>query len=245
MRRIGSAAIWGACLLVIGAEKPSADADKPKQEAFTAGQLLGRMAKVYANCKSYRDAGIVKTVFFEANGKRTMTKPFTTSFARPDRFRFEYQEKRGDGPDEVNRYIVWRKGNEVQTWWDIKLGVAKPESLRLGLAGATGVSGGSALAIPALLLPDEMGGGLTYMREAKRMQDVQLEKRECFRVQGKYGASPTILWIDKETFLLRKIDTQMLLQVKNIRVEQTTTYDPVLDGEITDKMLEFDPPKQK
>jgi hypothetical protein len=51
------------------------------------------------------------------------------------------------------------------------------------------------------------------------------------------------LWIDKKTFLVRRIDTQT--KFGYFRTEKTTTYDPVIDGEITDKMLEFDPPKQK
>lgn len=220
----------------------SVDADEPKPDALKAQDVLDRMTKVYANCESYRDSGVVKTIFIEALGKRTVTKPFTTAFVRSDRFRFEYKEKRGEGENEENRYIVWRKGKEVQTWWDVKPGVEKPESLRLALAGATGVSGGSANTVPALLLPNEVGGGLlTALPEAKRVEDAKLDKVNCFRIEGKWGDSPMTLWIDQKTFLVRRIDTKR--KFDEFSTEDTTTYDPIIDEEIPDKALEFDPPK--
>jgi hypothetical protein len=42
---------------------------------------------------------------------------------------------------------------------------------------------------------------------------------------------------------VRRVDEQA--KFDNFRTEQTTIYEPVIDGEITDKMLEFDPPQQK
>ena len=211
------------------------------QNALTAKQILGRMAKAYATCKSYRDSGTVKTDFIEANGTRTVELPFTTAFVRPDRFRFEYRDKQVD--NEEICYVVWRRGKNVQTWWDIKPGVETPNSLGLALAGATGVSGGSAHTIPALLLPEEVGGRLTEITDAKRIDDAKLGKAYCFRMQGTYGASPLTLWIDKKTSLVRRIDTQN--KFANFRTEQTTTYDPLIDTEITDKMLEFNVAKPK
>jgi outer membrane lipoprotein-sorting protein len=216
-------------------------ADEPKPDALKAQDVLARMAKVYAGCKSYRDTGAVKTVFVDATGNRTVEKPFKTAFVRPDRFRFEYTAKQGGRED---RYIVWRKGKEVQTWWDITPGVEKPESLDLALAGATGVSGGSARTVPTLLLPKEVRGGrLTDLTEAKRADDAKIGKVDCLRIEGKYGGHPMTLWIDKKTFLVRRIDSKK--KFDDFSTEQTTTYDPVIDGEIPDKALQFDPPKGK
>jgi RNA polymerase sigma factor (sigma-70 family) len=227
------------------ADKPAAagkeQAPKDKEKIEKVEEILDRMSKVYATCKSYHDSGVVKTVFVEAGGNRTVEKPFTTAFVRPDRLRFEYKEKGGDGQEQ--RHIVWRKGKEVQTWWDVRPGIEKPGSVGLALGGAAGVSGGSATAIPALLLPDEVGGRLTAMTAAKRVQDAKLGKAECFRIEGTFGVSPTTLWIEKATFLVRRIDMQM--KFDNSRTETTTTYDPAIDGEVNEKNLEFDPPMQK
>jgi outer membrane lipoprotein-sorting protein len=217
-----------------------AGADEPKPDDPSAKQILDRMAEVYADCKSYRDSGMVKTLFIMAEGKETIEKPFTTAFVRPDRFRFEFKQT----GNPQSRYIVWSKGLDIQTWWDVKPGIEKAASLELALAGATGVSSSSAHTIPSLLLPKEVSGRrLTDVTDAKRGEDGKLEKVECFRIEGKYGDHPITLWIEKESFLVRQIDEQV--KFDNFRTEQTTTYDPTIDKEITDKMLEFDPPAQK
>ena len=129
-------------------------ADEPNLDDPSAGQILDRMVRAYADCKTYRDTGVVKTVFIEANGTRTVEKPFTTAMVRPDRFRFEYKET----GNQRNRYIIWSSGKDVKTWWGIKPGIKMSDSLELALAGATGVSGGSAHTIPAMLLPDKVSG---------------------------------------------------------------------------------------
>jgi outer membrane lipoprotein-sorting protein len=218
-------------------------AGEPKAESLALRQILDRAVKVYANCKSYRDSGVVKTVFFDTQGTRgscTVEKPFTTAFLRPDRFRFEYREKSHRGEA---RYIIWSRGREVQTWWDVTPGLKEPESLDMAIAGATGVSGGSAHTIPALLLPGEMGGHrLTYMTDLKRMEDAKLGDVDCYRLVGDLAGQPQTLWIDKSSFLVRRIDVQR--QLTAARMEQTTTYDPVVDGEVSEEMLALNSPRK-
>jgi hypothetical protein len=134
-------------------------------------------------------------------------------------------------------------GQNVRTWWDLTPGIKKRDSLDLATAGATGVSDGSAHNIPALLLPKEISGRkIADITEAK-IESARLGTADSFRVQGKYADDPITLWIDKKTFLVRRIETQS--KFDNFRTEQTTTYDPVIDGAITDKMLKFDPPEEK
>ena len=212
---------------------PAAESAQP-----LAQQIIDRMAKAYTDCKSYRDSGAVRTLFVMANGNRTTERPFTTAFVRPDRFRFEYQEN--DGATQPRRYIIWCNGKDVQTWWDVRPGIEKPESLGLALAGATGVSGGSAHTIPSLLLPGNLGASLAVITDAKRTEDGKLEKVECFRVKGNYGRQPITIWIDKKSYLVRQIDEQRTFDT--FRTEQTTTYDPTINEKIADEMLKFDPP---
>src|SRR5438132_12536499 len=92
------------------------------QDALTAEEILARVARTYAEAQSYRDTGLVRTVFIsDDRPDRTVEKSFKTAFIRPDDFRFEYDEKEDDGRDY--RYIIWRKGKEIQTWWDVTPGV--------------------------------------------------------------------------------------------------------------------------
>ena len=213
-----------------------ATADDPKLDDPSPKQILDRMAKAYADCKSYRDSGVVTTVFVKNTVKRTVERPFTTAFVRPDLFRFEYK-------DNNRRYLISANGQNVQVWWDVKPGIQKPESLQLAVGGATGVSGGSAARIPAMLMPGKLKGwGGVHISDAKLIKDGKLENVECFRLEGQYADNPITLWIEKKSYLVRRIDEQR--KFDDFRTEQTTTYDPNIDGKITDKMLEFDPPAQ-
>ena len=231
-----------AAVAVVLLAMPKAD------DPFT---IIARMARVYAGCKSYRDSGVVTTVFFEDRGKRTVEKPFTTAFVRPDRFRFEFRDTMGT---RQTRYIIWSAGKkprtwwdviwsnsmEVRTWWDVKPGIEKPASLYRAVGGAAGISGRSSNTIPALLLPGELGGSLTVITEAKRVEDGTFEKVECFRIQGKFGNQPITLWIEKRSYLVRRIDEQATFDT--FRTETRTTYNPTINEKIAARLLEFDPP---
>ena len=178
MRRACSISIWSACLLLLCWAAPSAVSSEPKQEAFTAKQVLDRMSKTYAGCKTYGDSGVVKTLFVQDTGTRTVEIPFKTAFVRPGQFRFEYK----NGTD---RHIIWSKGKDVQTWWDLQPGIQKPESLQLAVAGATGVSSGSAARIPAMLMPDSSRVGVAYtsvMPNGSKM--ARLTRSNAFALKG-------------------------------------------------------------
>jgi hypothetical protein len=227
--------VLGACFSVIVSEA------EPRRESLSAKQILDRMGTTYARCRTYRDAGVVTNVHTEITGKRTVEKPFTTAYVRPDRFRFEYTEQKSDG--RVYRYLVWRKGKDVRSWWDVTPGVTKLESLGMALSAATGVSGGSAHTIPALLFADEVGGRrLTDVAEARRVEDAALGTVECVRIQGRYADRPVTLWLEKATFLIRKIELKW--EFDTFFIEETTTYDPVVNGEVTEALLAFDPPSR-
>jgi hypothetical protein len=234
--------------------------------ALSAGEILERMATTYATCKTYQDSGWVTTIFIRGDGQRTDKKPFSTAFVRPTRFRFEFKSS-FDG-HTWHRYLVCADGADARTWWDIQPGVTQQPSLALGLAGATGVSGGSAHTVPALLMPDTIGGKrLTDLTQLKRLGDAKIGEVDCFRIQGTLvievdpaererhrqemmkvtgkdrgspARGPETLWIDRSTFLLRRIDEQT--QFDDFRTESITTYEPLVDVEIADSQLRFDPP---
>jgi len=216
--------------------------------------IVARMARTYANCQSYRDTGVVETRYIEKTGPRTVEQPFTTAFVRPDRFRFEYSSN--EGGKKPYRYIIcsqpkdspswwdwiWSNTSDVNTWWDVQPGVKTSKSLGFALGGATGVSGGSAPTTAALLLPGEVWGSLTGLQDLRLAADGKLGDVDCFRIEGSYGKLPTTLWIDKETYLLRR--REQLMTFPDFRAEQITTYQPAIDRPVADELLAFNPPVQ-
>jgi hypothetical protein len=229
-------------------------------------QILDAMAEAYASCVYYRDTGSVvnRFVFQDSEKNKGSTTTFKTAFVRPDRFRFEFTaEAMGGG-----RYVVWSRGQRAWTWFDGDPGVEEHESLGLALAGATGISGGSAHTVPALLSPeqvsgrgladgaaevaslaDEMRGGVTCYRLAIRWkEDPAKQKKFRESYHKEYGEpplerwvrGPRVVWIDRGSFLLRRIEE--CTQYETFRTETVTTYDPAFGVPIGEDELNFDPP---
>ena len=157
---------------------------------------------------------------------------------RPDKFRFEYTETNPLG--RARRYVVWQSGPDVRKWWDVEPTVATLPSLEMGLAGATGVSGGSAHTVPRLLLPGSVTGrSLGDMTEVMRLGDTECGGDTCARVTGIYAASQRTLWISLRSFLLRRVEWETTFP--DFRSESTITYEPVADEPIPAESLAFNP----
>ncbi len=203
-------------------------------------KILDQMSSVYANCQSYQDSGVVNTRIIKESGNHSSERPFTTAYVRPERFRYEFKSMPAGGLGN-RRFIIWSDGKDVQLWWDVRPGIEKPASLALALGGANGVSGGSSIMIPAFLLTrQKMLTVAAAITDAKLEADDRLEGIECFRITGKYGDHPMTLWIDKQCYLIRRIDERSL--VEDFLVKQTTTYTPIINGVVPEQMLEFNPP---
>jgi len=216
--------------------------------------ILLKMARVYRTCRSYRDSGEVRTTVLTDGGRAGSDRPFHTAFVRPDRFRFQFTDP-GLG-ERSSAYVVWTEGDEVHSWWDAKPGVRNAGTLGDGLGVAAGVSGGSSVRIPGLVLPGSVGGGLLVVA-AERMPDATDRDVRCFRIKGKSQRTPytltmgsqtltvqdesITLWIDRATLLLRKVEDRKTFDTYTS--ESVTTYTPEIDIEIPAAQLTFNAPE--
>jgi hypothetical protein len=199
------------------------------------------MKEVYANAHTYQDKGLVKVVIRFPERDHTVKKPFTTAFVRPSRFRFEYTEI--EPLVKTSKFIAYQNGQDIKAHWDLDEGVSQITSIGEALAAAAGISGGSARTVPTMLLPEEshFRNAILFFSSPKRAADEVIDGIDCYRIEDPNDYRDLTLWIDKEEFLLRKIFVYQDLQ--DSRAESTTTYMPILNGEITEKMLEFGSPK--
>ena len=216
-------------------------AEQSQADNLSAREIVARMENAYANSKTYSDSGVVKVIFIgEVN--QTIEKPFTTAFIRPDRFRYEFTEKKPYGPKQS--FIIHLNGKNLQSYWDIQKDL-KHDSLNNAVASAAGVSNDSAITVPGMLMPND----ITWRRAIRfsqptRIDDDTVDNADCYRVQDLIlGAIPTTLWIDKKTFMLRKIYREQTFN--DFRTEETTIYSPNLNGEVSNDSLEFMPSKWK
>jgi hypothetical protein len=220
---------------------PRPDESKEK----SAQGILEKVEKTYSTCKSYRDTGTIKIVSVKS-GRASPEKSFNTAFIRPDRLRFEI----GWVPNRLNfpNDIVWRKGEQFRFTPAgrailAQAGVEKPD-MKIALAA---IAGASAFAwrssgTHGLLFPKEIDEypRITELKDAKRIDDEKIGKRECFRIQGTGTIfdQPVMLWIDKESFLIRRI--KLTTKLEKSWTESTTDYDPEIDAKISDEALEFE-----
>lgn len=219
-------------------------------------RIFAQMTKAYANCKSYRDSGTFTSTATAPSFNMSTQGTFMTAFVRPDRFRFECKMKSNRRPDEVN-YIAWRKGNEGYLWNGLRQEVQQME-LSLAVAAVTGISSG-ATATAGMLLPKEMGmRKYSSMTEAKQLAGALIDGADCFRIKGKWGGedkpvfgvtlnpSDVTLWIDKKTFLLRKVEEVSTIDISpmpgTMISKSWITWKPIVDVRISAEELEFKTP---
>ncbi len=242
--------VFSVAVAVFPQESPTRGDDA----ALAPETILLRMARVYRTCRSYRDGGEVRTILLTDGGRAGSDRPFRTAFVRPDRFRFQFTDP-GLG-ERSSEYIVWTDGAVVRSWYDAQPGVRNAGTLQEALRGAAGISGGSSVRVPGLLLPGSIGEGPPIIA-AERIQDSSDRGVPCFRIRGKSQRTPytltmgaqtltvqdesITLWIDRATLLLRKVEDKKTLSTYNS--ESITTYIPEIDIEIPPEQLTFNAPQ--
>lgn len=249
----------GAVASLILALGTAAFAQRPPQDAasLTDVQIVELAKRAYARCDSYRDSGVIVTTFVSDESQWTAEKPFTTAFARPDRFRLELKDKSLGDPPPIS--IIWAAGEDVRTWSDQDPGVNTPASLAQALAAATGTSQGVSYRVPSLLLPGDAPTGkppldLNY---ALRIGDEEEAGYGCFRIRGQSIRTPRTLgegeqavvlrensmtiWIDKQSYLVRRVEETNVYET--FRTDMVTTYSPEIDVEIPSEELDFGAPQ--
>lgn len=239
-----SSALLAAPLVTAQTENP---AKPPADQPLTADAIVSRMQSTYADCKSYRDEGEVSSVYLKKDGQQTQRKPFKTWFVRPKLFRFEFQDQAGPGAGKWTRYVVWADGQKIRTWWSVLARLKEFDSIESALAGPTGVSGGSAVNIPGLLMTEmQWGSGLRRLADAKLLGTEKIGDAECYKIDAgaKTDASRRqTLWIDRKTFLIRRLAERK--ELGDVTVEQTTDYKPEMNVAIPEAEFQFEPPDVK
>ncbi len=223
------------CLALLGAAA----------NAQNAGEILNRTRATYGAMRSYADTGVVVYEYGTASQDR---HAFTTSFNRaPRHFLLDFRKQGGD------RYVIWGDPEAFHTWW--KTTGAQYDYPNPNNAGAISGSGrntfGAGMKIPTLLYSKTPLGG-----DFNNFADVALEGTEeigghrCYRLSGKasdvYAASGRevnvrrfTVWIDAESFLIRKSREEPKVTLPGQRSRVTTTFEPQANPALDDRRFQF------
>lgn len=227
-------------------ESPHLSSLQSPRQPELAKSILQKSGEKYAAVSSYQDSGTVE-VTSEGEQKSSGSIQFKTYFMRPELLRFEWVDNSAGKP---TNNIVWLNGKETSIYHEpnaLKRGEA------LGLVAATVRSEGAAQSIPRLLM--NLGGfALTDLAELSLEREEKFDGAPCYVIDGKhqvpettYAPYPQVkkegkyelatmeLWVDKNSYLIRKIRTTITI---DSTVKEEIHRDIKLDEKIPNAIFE-------
>ncbi|MBC3878422.1 hypothetical protein H8K38_11415 [Undibacterium sp. FT79W] len=237
---------------VISCQAEEINPDKAISTTPSSLEVLGKVAGTYKGMNSYQDKGVSFTEFKSSGTNYTIERHFTTTFSRPDQFRFEFTQPAAGGIG-TDSYVVWMKNKEVKSWWTIGSKVEAHESLGHAISGATGVSGGTAYTIPSILLNEAAWKNETWVStsDSYRIDDGIERGIDCFRVQRLTSTKANVVhgieipsskgkvtyWVSKTDYLLLRIDEET--NFGSFSTFSKVQYFPIFNTVIPDEAFNF------
>ena len=178
-----------------------------------AVQLFRDALSMYRQASSYQDEGVVSVVSPELDGGGKVT--FETLFVRPSLFRFKFASPHPYPPlahivttticglDRAGAYL-WSKNYDEPARLEVC------ENLSMAVAGATGISSGSAHNIGQLLFGEIGGARFVDLEQLSSGSDETVEGMRCKSVHGRVSGvdAAVTLFIDPATLTIPRIDTR-------------------------------------
>jgi hypothetical protein len=162
----------------------------------------------YASMTSYSDRGAVHRHLDDSGSVFSTT--FSTSFKKPSLFRFEFARPHAYPPlgHIITRHSVAFDGTTAYSMTQRDTDAPKimeKDTLATVVAGATGVSSGSAHTIARLLLPGIGGLSILDLVDAHQHGDTAIDGVACYSVAARYPKGGTVEFcIEKDELLIRK-----------------------------------------
>jgi hypothetical protein len=171
--------------------------------------LIQALLERYAGMRTYRDRGVVRRKLDAELPAVELT--FETAYASPDLFRFAFQSPHPFPPLKhvVSNYVVGCDGGHAYVWvqhHDEAATLEMVPDVGRAVAGATGISGGSAHTIARLLIGSVGGRRLSDLRDWTVVEDSVFDGIACHRVVGMHRlGEPWELEIERESGWLRSL----------------------------------------
>lgn len=213
------------------------------QPAPTAGELLDRMRKTYAEARTYRDRGSV-TVEYLTRKKTDTTRRqvFSTAFQRGGAFRFAHVKPTPTGA--LLCEVVWASGTRTLAWLGYRKAVDSTRSLVQALVLAGASSGSASRRVSGLLMGDpkiSMGWDQT-LRNVRLLGQETVNNRTAYHLTAT-GGQPRLpsqlhLWLDAASGLIVRLAEHS--QVAEFEALTTIDFEPDVNVELAPDLLRFD-----
>ena len=194
--------------------------------AITASEIIASVQKKYAELTSLSTSGKVvtdvdtssmdlasivpeldedgrKAAQAQAQQRQTLTTDFTLRLARPDLYRVEWSQQ--IAPGQANQGAAWSAGDGFFLLVGEK-SLMHQTDLDLGLASATGVSGGVAHTLPSMFF-QRASSLAALLRNPVQLPDEAIGGENCHVVTGEAVGQKITLWVTREFLVKQKRHT--------------------------------------
>ncbi|MBN2473303.1 MAG: TlpA family protein disulfide reductase [Pirellulales bacterium] len=190
-----------------GPASPAGEQVPPGEQGLLTGDdVLRKMIEVYQNAPSYADTGTVRLVIDRPEGQIDETAKFSLTLARPNRLRLEVYQTMVvcDGRqlhaaiEDLPGQVLAKEAPETLTLRDIYADRVLMSAIGGGFAGASPQL--------MLMLGDDPLAAMTDGAEMTVLGEPgSIAGREHYRVQITRPDGMVVFWIDRQTYVLRKI----------------------------------------
>jgi hypothetical protein len=196
-----------------------------------AHKLVEETLRTYRGLTTYQDDGTVSIQTTDQPPVQRAT--FETRFLRPSYFRFKFAIPHPHPPlsHVVTNCVCGFDGKQAYLWMkhhEDRPKVQKYKSITMAVAGATGISSGSAHTIAQLLLKGFNDKELLSLKNAKLGDKQVMEGKTCRAISGKLPRAKinVALLVDVDTMLLQQLTTDFedfsSIEIRrNIRVNES------------------------
>ena len=174
----------------------------------SAREFLLAVEARYRGLHGYSDSGLSRRL----TARQPHVVTFKTAYLASDRFRFEFCSSHPYRKLShlVSRDVVGTDGAGAYHYsidYGGKPQLERPESREIALAGATGISSGTAHTIGALLFEDVHGLRLTELHKPRFRRTRQIDGVRCLAVSGlhPWGRGRMTAWFGADDLLLRRL----------------------------------------
>jgi len=172
-------------------------------------ELLKKSINTYQQLMSYEDKGIYTANYFVSGVfHHQELKEFHTLYSSiSDNFLFEWIDRNSNSLPKFN--MMWKKGSVIKTLlWKSKL--ESSDDLNSSLSAISGISGGVAYWLPKYLLT---GVFCPTIKKVKFLEKEEYKNNETLtKLELIYSNNrKETVWIETETFLVRKIEERVKL----------------------------------
>ncbi len=224
--------------------------------APSAEDILARSKAAYASLKSYADSGTVLLEYGPVgpvNGVVRELHTFRTYYRAPRSFLFDFAREKN-----TDRFVVWSDDQAFHTWWKttgVEESYPKGQGVTAFATGAPPTKGSLTQIAPLLFATSGLAGTVTEFGDVTDTRTEKLDGHPCYRLTGvaksvyratgrEVNVRPTIVWIDSETLLVRKVVETLQAPPEDVNMV-TTTFSPHANPTLSDASFRFTPPAKR